>query len=134
MVWQLRKRNEWLWLQKSRLDWALKGDKNTRFFHVMAISRQSMNMINSMKVGENILEELGEINQAAYNHFKVHFDEKWRIRTRIGGIFKKVDYNQTKELLEKDFSESEVWRAIKECDDNKAPGPYGFNMICFQKG
>ncbi|KAL7207119.1 hypothetical protein ACSBR2_019750 [Camellia fascicularis] len=57
LVWKFRKRKEWLWLQKLRLDWALKGDKNTRFFLVMATLRQSRNMINSMKIWKNSLEE-----------------------------------------------------------------------------
>ena len=31
-MWTLSRMIEWAWLQKSRLDWNLKGDRNTRFF------------------------------------------------------------------------------------------------------
>lgn len=39
LIWKLSKRVEWFWLQKSRQDWALRGDKNTRFFHLMVKRR-----------------------------------------------------------------------------------------------
>ncbi|XP_028123599.1 uncharacterized protein LOC114320724 [Camellia sinensis] len=34
-VWKLSRMEEWIWLQKSRLNWNMKGDRNTRFFHLM---------------------------------------------------------------------------------------------------
>lgn len=33
--WKLSRRLEWIWLQKSRLDWKLKGDRNTSFFSTL---------------------------------------------------------------------------------------------------
>ncbi|KAL7209730.1 hypothetical protein ACSBR1_031316 [Camellia fascicularis] len=56
-IWQSRKRLEWIWLQKSRLNWGLKGDKNTRYFHIMASRRQSRNLIDSMKINGILYEE-----------------------------------------------------------------------------
>ncbi|KAL7241693.1 hypothetical protein ACSBR1_014311 [Camellia fascicularis] len=49
-VWSLRKRDKWLWLQKSRLDWRMKGDQNTRYFHTIASCRQNRNLLNSITV------------------------------------------------------------------------------------
>ena len=31
-------------------------------------------------------------------------------------------------------SEEEIWKAIKDCDANKAPGLDGFNLLMFRKG
>lgn len=36
-------------------------------------------------------------------------------------------------MLEAEFSEEEIKVAVKDCDGNKAPGPDGFNLFCFQK-
>ncbi|KAL7185265.1 hypothetical protein ACSBR2_027235 [Camellia fascicularis] len=49
-LWKLYRMVEWIWHQKSRLNWSLNGDKNSKFFHVVASSRQSRNMINSILV------------------------------------------------------------------------------------
>ncbi|KAL7181748.1 hypothetical protein ACSBR1_040615 [Camellia fascicularis] len=48
LVWKLRKRNDRIWFQKSKLNWAHNGDKNTKFFHIIASKRQSRNLLNSV--------------------------------------------------------------------------------------
>ncbi|XP_028112692.1 uncharacterized protein LOC114310798 [Camellia sinensis] len=48
LVWNLHRRKESLWHQKSRMLWAKCGDKNTRFFHLMASSRQRRNLLDSV--------------------------------------------------------------------------------------
>ncbi|XP_028106591.1 uncharacterized protein LOC114305660 [Camellia sinensis] len=99
-MWRLSRMLEWELLQKSRLEWTLKGDKNTRFFHVMASSRQNRNAINSILVEERVVEDPEQVTQ---------------------------------EQLEVEFLEEEIWAAVKECNENKAPGPDSFNFMCFQK-
>ncbi|KAL7163899.1 hypothetical protein ACSBR2_039920 [Camellia fascicularis] len=74
-VWRLSRMVEWLWLQKSRLNWNLKGDRNTRFFHVMAKGRQSRNEISSISVGNAVYEDLDLVRKAIFDHFKKHFIE-----------------------------------------------------------
>ncbi|XP_028095364.1 uncharacterized protein LOC114295342 [Camellia sinensis] len=87
-VWSLSRREEWLWLQKSRMNWHMKGDKNTRFFHVVATSRQNRNMLNSFEVNGVIHVE----------------------PPRLGS-----DQDFTRLITP--FSEGEIWRAVKESDD-----------------
>ncbi|GMP81224.1 hypothetical protein CsSME_00036003 [Camellia sinensis var. sinensis] len=134
LVWKFRKRKEWLWLQKSRMEWTLKGDRNTRFFHITASKRQSRNMLDSLNINGTIFEEPMEVKQAICNHFQKQFTEPWKCRPSIGGSFMRIESNQVQGILEKEFTEAEVWAAIKECDGNKAPSPDGFNLTCFQKG
>lgn len=133
-VWKLRKRREWIWLQKSRLNWALKGDKNTRFFYIMASRRQSMNLIDSLKINGIFYEDSMEMKKAVWVHFKELFTEGWKIRPRLGGEFRRIDQGKIQNCLVKDFLESEIWNAIKECYGNKALGLDGFNLSCIRKG
>lgn len=132
-MWRLNRMLEWSWLQKSRLEWNLKGDRNTRFFHVMASSRQNRNALNSILVDERVVEELEHVKQEVWAHFNRHFSEEWRSRPTITGDFKNVRCSNFFQQLETEFSEEETWAAVKECDGNKAPGPDGFNLMCFQK-
>ncbi|CAL5344867.1 unnamed protein product [Camellia sinensis] len=132
-VWKLSRRAEWIWLQKARLDWVLKGDKNTRYFHVMATSRQSKNGLYSVTVGDRVVEDPGEVKLEVCSHFKKHFSEDWKVRPSLDGVFRSVRNSQAFKMLEAEFAEEELWEAIKNCDGNKAPGPDGFNLLCFQK-
>lgn len=68
-AWRLNKMLEWIWLQKSRQNWAMKGDRNTRFFHIMACSRNSRNTLGSLFVNGSRIEEPREVRAAVFNHF-----------------------------------------------------------------
>lgn len=132
LEWSLFKREEWMWLQKSRLDWSLKGDKNTRFFHTIASSRQCRNFLSSITVDGECLEEPNLVKGEVLRHFKQVFSEDWGSRPQLRGQFRTIGQDQLVEGLEAVFSEDEVWAAIKNSDGNRASGPDGFNLACFQ--
>lgn len=77
-VWSLSRREEWLWLQKSRMNWHMKGDKNTIFFHVVATSRQNRNMLNSFEMNGVIHEEPPRVKLEVFNYFQRRFTEGWK--------------------------------------------------------
>lgn len=132
-VWRLSKMVERMWIQKSWMNWALKGDKNTRFFHVMTKCRQVRNEINSISEGEVVYEEPTQVKRKVFEHFKSHFTEDWGGRPQLGGTFNLVQGSCGFDKLEAMFSEAEIKGAVMACDGNKTPGPNGFNMGCFQK-
>ncbi|XP_028121381.1 uncharacterized protein LOC114318646 [Camellia sinensis] len=132
-VWRLNKIIEWIWLQNLRLNWALKDDRNTRFFHVVARSRQSRNELTSLTVGDSMIEDPAQVRNEVFDHFKKQFAEDWVVRPKLGGLFKSVQYSPQFAMLEAEFLEAEIKAAVKDCDGNKAPGPNGFNLLCLQK-
>lgn len=132
-MWSLSRRIEWEWLQKSRLDWNLKGDRNTWFFHVMATSRQTRNTINSITVGGVILEDPASVKNEVWLHFSNLFKDDWKMRPTLIGEFKSIRLCTHCHALEADFSEEEIWAAVNDCNGNKAPGSDGFNLMFFQK-
>ncbi|XP_028096869.1 uncharacterized protein LOC114296740 [Camellia sinensis] len=132
LVWNLSRRKESLWHQKSRIVRAKCGDKNARFFHMMVSSRQRKNMLDSVVEGGVRLVEPDEVKQVVFNYFAKRFTEEWCSRPKLSGIFSSINSRQNDNLVAA-FTEQEIWEAIHDCDGNKAPGPDGFNMACFQK-
>lgn len=56
-MWKLSRCLERMWLQKARTNWQLKGDRNTKFFHMMASARQRRNFIDSVTVESETIED-----------------------------------------------------------------------------
>ncbi|CAL5361639.1 unnamed protein product [Camellia sinensis] len=132
-VWQLSRSKERMWLQKSRMSWAQNGDKNTRLFHLMASNRQRKNLLDSVQVNGVAVEDPSIVKQVVENYFTRVFAESWESRPKLAGSFLAITDVDSKEVLEANFSEAEIWAAIQDCDGNKAPGPDGFNLHCIQK-
>ncbi|XP_028055237.1 uncharacterized protein LOC114259414 [Camellia sinensis] len=135
-VWQLSRRKERLWHQKSRQMWALSRDKNTRFFHIMASRRQRKNLIDSVVVEGRRVENPEQVKLEVVRYFSQLFSENWKVRPIIKGPFAVINPADAVTLeaeLENGFSEEEVWEAVQDCDGNKAPGPDGFNLNCIQR-
>ncbi|XP_057506509.1 uncharacterized protein LOC130789694 [Actinidia eriantha] len=133
-MWKLSRCMDRIWWQKSRLKWQLQGDKNTKFFHLVAINRQSRNNINSILVNDEQIEDPKLIKQAVFNYFKGLYEEDMAIRPMsIEGQGAIISEEMAGQLVDV-FTEDEIWRCIKYCDGNKAPGPDGFNMLSIKKG
>lgn len=115
------------------MNWAAKGDKNTRFFHIMACSRNSRNSLCSIPINGMLLEEPSGIRDAVQAHFTRLFSEDWKVRPKLCGPFKSIGGAQIVAQLEAGFTEEEIRNVIKCCDGNKALGPDGFNMSFFKK-
>ncbi|KAK8558094.1 hypothetical protein V6N13_073772 [Hibiscus sabdariffa] len=49
LLWPVSE-EELLWRQKSRSEWVLKGDRNTRYFHRRAVNRKQRNKITTLKL------------------------------------------------------------------------------------
>ncbi|XP_028074328.1 uncharacterized protein LOC114276708 [Camellia sinensis] len=130
-VWRLHRMMEWTSLQKSRLNWNLKGDRNTRFFHVVAKGKHCRNEIISIAFGSSVLKEPSQVKSAVFEHFKKQYFEEWVSRPKLGGIFKSMSSSPYFNVLETEFSKSEILAAVKDCEGNKALGPDGFNMLYF---
>ncbi|GAA0162797.1 hypothetical protein LIER_18814 [Lithospermum erythrorhizon] len=45
----LREANDTYWRQRSRVEWQVKGDRNTSFFHVISAQRGRANLITALQ-------------------------------------------------------------------------------------
>lgn len=133
-MWKLGRQLEWMWLQKSRVQWHLKGDRNTNYFHRMANFRQRSNSLNSIIINDVLIEDPINVKQEVHNFFEQLYVEDWDTRglSFIESVGSRID-DQMKECIIMHFSYDEVWNAMKSCDGNKAPGPDGFNLLSIKK-
>ncbi|XP_028098762.1 uncharacterized protein LOC114298401 [Camellia sinensis] len=132
LVWKFSRRLEWLWHQKSKLKWAKDGDKNSRYFHVMASRRQSKNMLDSVKKNGVVIKNPTWVKLVVFRYFSKVYLERWRGRPELEGTFVNIGVDGSARELVANFSEKEVWAAVKDCDGNKASGLDGFNLACIQ--
>lgn len=113
---------------------AFERGQNTRYFHLMAKARQNKNFINSVIVNDNVVEDPHLIKLEVHNHFQKLFSEEWKVRPFFCPNRNILIDESMRANLTANFSELEIWNAIKGCDGNKAPGPDGFNIASIKKG
>ncbi|RVW34514.1 hypothetical protein CK203_109533 [Vitis vinifera] len=114
--------------QKSRALWLKEGDSNTKFFHRMANARRRGNFISSLTVRGVRLNKEEELKEGIGSYFKSLFEEPLVRRPDVeSGLFKILD-SFDNEILEEQFSEEEVSKALSDLGGDKAPRPDGFTL------
>ncbi|XP_028087035.1 uncharacterized protein LOC114287789 [Camellia sinensis] len=73
------------------------------------------------------------VKQQVLHHFKTQFIESWVKRPILGGVFNTIEADYVSQHLVAEFSATKVLAAIKDCNNNKAPGPDRFNLLCYWK-
>ncbi|KAL4320202.1 hypothetical protein GQ457_18G015870 [Hibiscus cannabinus] len=127
-LWALIRREEREWIQKSRIKWAVEGDRNTKFFHLTASIRRRNNFIGTIQVGDDVFTNPGSIRKVIGEHFKKMYNGSKAIPLKSFDC--EMGHISSEEVarIEREFLEKEIWEALSALDSSKAPGPDGFNM------
>ena len=127
-LWSWMKKKEMYWAQTSRAKWIKEGDRNTRYFHMIATMRRRRNSIEKLVVDGEETDDPHTIKLEATKFFKSIFKEEHANRPTFGNLgFKQLSQEQANTITEK-FSRKEIDDAVASCDPSKAPGPDGFNF------
>uniref|UniRef100_A0A8R7RBS2 Reverse transcriptase domain-containing protein n=1 Tax=Triticum urartu TaxID=4572 RepID=A0A8R7RBS2_TRIUA len=134
-VARLLREEEIKYYQRSKADFILMGDSNTRYFQLVANGRHRKKRIYSLQQDEGWIEGQEELKRYITSYYKSLFglpDE---------GNFT-LDENRTDDIpqvtteendfLTAPFSEEEVRAAVFQMEHNKAPGPDGFPAEFYQ--
>ncbi|XP_071705014.1 uncharacterized protein [Rutidosis leptorrhynchoides] len=120
--------------QKARLKWTLEGDENTKFFHAIIRRKNTKCNFRGLNINGAWIEDPtmpnGPLHSVSVTR-PVGQSTASPINNSVQGSFKLSDSQAVD--LEMQFSEEEIWEAVKGCANNKAPGPDGFNMRFFKK-
>ena len=130
---QIATAEEISWRQKSRCLWLKEGDKNRKFFQRMANSYRRGNSIDRLRIGDELIEDKGRIQNGILEYYQQIYKEaeSWR----PSAVFENMSTLsiEEKEELELPFTELEISNALMACAPDKAPGPDGYTMAFFQK-
>ncbi|GKV41205.1 hypothetical protein SLEP1_g48771 [Rubroshorea leprosula] len=97
-MWDIMKKREAIWKQKSQSDWIQLGDNNTRYFHRVANGRKVQNNITGIWCEGQWVKEPDVI------------------------------LGEKREWLEQPFIAKEIEEGLNNCDGRKAPNPDGYNF------
>jgi hypothetical protein len=131
-LWALLNSKVCLEFQKSKAKWLKEGDVNSSYFHACVKGRKRTNSIMALKKGDSWLENPNCIKEEICNYFVNHFAEEVWVRPTMDGIvFPNLSVEDNVQL-ERPFDESEVKVVIASSQNNKSPGPDGFNFEFFK--
>ncbi|WOH08313.1 hypothetical protein DCAR_0727751 [Daucus carota subsp. sativus] len=124
-----------MWQQKARINWQLKGDRNTKYFHNIMKYKWSKNKIRGVHNSSDVwITEPKELQEEFYAYFKDFFKEKRRSDIfKIGNLLsKRLDEAEAERLVQMVTME-ELELALSQSPSNKAPGPDGFDAGSLKK-
>ncbi|KAK3199090.1 hypothetical protein Dsin_022505 [Dipteronia sinensis] len=127
-TWKGIRRNEQMWSQKARVKWTIDGDRNSKYFHIMANGRRRHNQINVLNINGVRCTDPPSIREGIFDHFKRQYQKLPWQRQSIHNWNVKSITDSEREDLEKSFSKEELWEAVSNCDGDKASGPDGLNL------
>ncbi|KAH1129231.1 hypothetical protein J1N35_000609 [Gossypium stocksii] len=127
-------REECYWAQRSRIKWLREGDRNIRYFHVRATSRQKKNRIEKLKDSSgNWVYKVDDFCKVAVDYFQYLF--KFDAPTNGDFNMNHIQHCITQEInnsLRRDFTEGEILEVFKKMDPKKAPGIAGLSGSFFK--
>ncbi|CAI0460218.1 unnamed protein product [Linum tenue] len=122
------------WRQKSREVWVKLGDKNSGYFHQMANYRRKVNRVEKLKIEGRNVDDPVDVASGIVRFYQNLFKEDLVCRPFPCWVWEHHLEELDKVLLCRDFTEEEIWDALRECDGSKAPGPDGFTLEFFKRG
>ncbi|KAK3199814.1 hypothetical protein Dsin_023229 [Dipteronia sinensis] len=132
-IWSGLRKEEQKWRQKSRVKWLKEGDRNSKFFHMMADGRRRRNFIGDLTFNGVVVQNPKLIKEGVLNFFQDHFKNvNWQ-RPKINGLNFNLLSVAEKEGLEMEFKVEEVWETVNGWDGNKAPGLDELNLNFINK-
>ncbi|KAK8609434.1 hypothetical protein V6N13_061882 [Hibiscus sabdariffa] len=94
----------------------------------MASARRNFNSISKIRVGVKEFCSPRSIKSAVADHFHSTYNDHGTFQADRLDCNLKTLSAKAVEMLDKPFTESEIFSALSSLDSSRAPGPDGFNM------
>nr|GEV24190.1 RNA-directed DNA polymerase, eukaryota [Tanacetum cinerariifolium] len=114
--------------QKAKVKWAIKGDKNSRFFHGMLNKKRDQTSIWGIMVDGVWIEQPRDVKREFFSYFRDRFAKSPDQRILINMEFSNSISSEQQADLERLVSREELKMAMWNCGTDKSPGPDGFTF------
>jgi hypothetical protein len=125
-ITHLLREEEVKWFQRAKTTTILKGDNNTKYFHMVANGKRKKTRIFHLEQDEGVIEGEKPIKSYIIKYYKNLFgsseDGRLSLNESLVEDIPQVTDTET-EMLVAEFSEKEIREAIFQMKHNKAPGP-----------
>ena len=96
--------------------------------------RSKTNYMCKICCGGRIFESPNEVKEKVVQFFEDFYKSDAGARPKLDDLSFPSISSDKQTWLEREFEEEEVYRALDECDGDKAPGPDGFNFSFIKAG
>nr|GEV09445.1 RNA-directed DNA polymerase, eukaryota [Tanacetum cinerariifolium] len=116
-------------MQKAKVQWAIEGDKNSKFFHgILNKKRATLSIQGVMVDGDWVVDPI-RVKEVFRSHFTSRFNDPGDTHCKINCSFPNcLSSNQVSEM-ECQVSNDDIRQAVWGCGDDKSPGPDGFSSF-----
>jgi len=119
--------------QKSRVDWIVKRDRNSRYFHSRIRWRRKTNELNALTFNGQWIDGPNLVKGCVKRFIEEKFAAKQEMGWSLDGVqFKSLSMDQNKQLC-KCVTKDEVEQAVGQCVSTKSPRLDGFNFNFIKK-
>lgn len=119
--------------QRAFMQWNLKGDKCTRYFHVVASTRKKANTILEIEDSEGrpvVGQEM--VHNVAIQFYENLFISQGRADFELSGVFPRRLFDSISGALTLPYLEEEVKHGIMSMEGGKSPGPDGLSASFYK--
>ncbi|PNY03176.1 ribonuclease H [Trifolium pratense] len=128
------KRQEWFWHEKSKVNWHVEGDRNTKYFHRIAKRKNTTKAMSSIRVDEKLITDPQQIADHVVNYYQNLFCANTNLmqdETLIEGVIPNIIDDSVNAMLTMIPTPSEIKNAVFDLNKEGAPGPDGFGAFFF---
>nr|GFB06271.1 RNA-directed DNA polymerase, eukaryota, reverse transcriptase zinc-binding domain protein [Tanacetum cinerariifolium] len=101
--------------QKAKVNWAIEGDENSKFFYGVIIKRRSQLAILGVFVSGDWYTNPSKVKEAFYDHFVARFKQPSRSRLKLSMPFpNRLSHDQVGDL-DNDISLDEISKVVWDC-------------------
>ncbi|GJR46898.1 RNA-directed DNA polymerase, eukaryota [Tanacetum coccineum] len=119
--------------QKAKVQWAIEGDENTKFFHGIINKRRNNLAIRGIMVDGMWTDDPNAVKKEFLSHFQNRFEAPRTNRLLLEMEFpNRLSLDQVSDL-ERSFSKEEIKQAVWDCGLDKSPGPDGFSLDFYRR-